>query len=91
MKQAEDDLTMDLIEGEPVKLTHTHEGRMKAMGYEDPKQRAACRHCKFVETNYHQPDTLMAFERHWCRVGGFRVKLGSCCREFLWAPGKGPR
>lgn len=87
MKQAEDDLTIDLIEGEPVKLTTTHEQRVKALDYRGPKTRPACRNCRHIETNYHQPDTLMAFERHWCKVGGFRVQLGGCCRAHEFGRG----
>lgn len=91
MKQAEDDLTIDLIEGEPVKLTHTSADRVKAMGYQGPKARPACRSCRYVETAVHFEGSSTEFQRHWCKIGGFRVQLGGCCREFLWAPGKGPR
>ena len=82
MKQAEDDLTIDLLEGEPVKLTATALDRIRVMDYRGPKDRPACRSCSLLETIYHQPDTLMAFERHWCKRGGFRVQLGGCCAVY---------
>lgn len=88
MKQAEDHLTIDLLEGEPVKLTRTNAERREAMNYQGPKERPCCRSCKHVETVEHFPDTCTAFERHWCRVGGFRVMLGGVCREHVPAPAR---
>lgn len=79
MKQAEDDRTIDLIEGDPVKMTRTNADRAKAMGYEGPKERPACRSCKFLHVVVHFADTCTQFERQWCQIGGFRVKLGGCC------------
>jgi hypothetical protein len=86
MKQAEDDLTIDLIEGEPVKLTRNHQERMQAMCYLPPKQRPACRDCMHVESVVHFEDAPGEFTRHWCRVGGFRVLLGGFCLQHVPAP-----
>jgi len=88
MKQAEDDLTIDLIEGEPVKLTHTNADRKKAMAYQGPKERPCCRGCKHVETVVHFENTAGSFERHWCRIGGFRVMLGGVCAQHQAAPAR---
>ena len=88
MKQAEDDLTIDLLEGEPVKLTHTHADRMKAMGYVGPKDQPACRDCRHRESVVHFEDSPGQFTRHWCRVGGFRVQLGAYCSHHKPAPNR---
>lgn len=79
MKQAEDDLTIDLLEGEPVKITRTSAERAQRMGYQGPKDRHACRDCMWCQTRVHFADTSTQFERHWCHIGEFRVKLGGIC------------
>lgn len=89
MKQAEDDLTIDLLEGEPVKMTRTSADRAERMGYQGPKERPACRSCYWCHTRVHFADTATQFERSWCHIGQFRVKLGGVCKEHK--PGKGRR
>jgi hypothetical protein len=83
MKHVDDDLTMDMREGIPVKLTRFGAERKKAMGYIEPKERPSCRSCKLRETVVHFEDTCTQFERHWCMAGGFRVQLGGYCRAYL--------
>lgn len=88
VKHLDDDLTVDLLEGEPVKMTRTNADRKRAMCYQGPKDRPCCRSCRHVETVVHFENTAGSFERHWCRIGGFRVMLGGVCRDYQAAPGR---
>lgn len=69
--------TLEGIEPEPVKLTQAQSKSRQR--YQGPKDRTRCQTCRHMDTEYHQADTLMQFERHWCKLGGFRVMLGGSC------------